>query len=713
MKRVSPLAVFLLALSLSCSKIPPTPEVPELSLTSESAYFSEGTAQLRLTLTSAAATDVVVSLQATGSLDKSRLSFENPVTIPAGNKIAQVKVTVNDEGLSGGSYSATITVSSAGGATVSSSQKSVTLQLAVEEKVAKVSLSGPSAFTDGKAILKLTPSIAPQENITVSLDLGTLAEGKKAIPRNILTFPSTVTMPSGSTAPTEVEVSLGEKALSPGTYYAIIEITNISRWGEVEGTGKVEVSTEGTLTPNYRSDWSIDISSKQTDWERDVDYSVVEAHFRGGKSYGYYLFEENANTFTTDYPTMLDYLEDVQGSVEHWKEEGDPITIYTEDYSKRGYPILWGKHLWYMVGCDEEGNVTGDYCYYSVWYTAGEAHEAYYDKWLGEWRVGEETWTITEKERPISYYIGNQGTDCKVVAYAGAVGELEILSQWLEGTGPDGSRLRLYGECGPYYFSGASPAARIKMDSNEMTATVNGSRILIDNEVYEMDRLEMFEFPAGANKGNSAYILNLPAQMRRPEYQGWQSYGTATWTDVFLPSLYTMDPVSYDVKLEKNVDEPGMFRLVNVYGSAYPYNEPGDWDDSQDYYMVIDATDPDYVYISYTDTGLDWGYGHFVLDSKVDYSLSLGKTLEEVMAEGVPAGVYDEWSNTITFAPEAFLMNMKNLGDGWYVGNQEPFTLTFHPGASLNMAPARSSSARAMPLPHRYDHRRQSIVLCF
>ena len=82
-------------------------------------------------------------------------------------------------------------------------------------------------------------------------------------------------------------------------------------------------------------------------------------------------------------------------------------------------------------------------------------------------------------------------------------------------------------------------------------------------------------------------------------------------------------------------------------------------DSSKNYYMEIDAQNPEAVTLKLTYTGMDQGYGEFILWSMADYYLTNGKTAEEVaeyfgkLEDGV-----------ITFPANSLLVAMAGYKDG-------------------------------------------------
>ena len=182
----------------------------------------------------------------------------------------------------------------------------------------------------------------------------------------------------------------------------------------------------------------------------------------------------------------------------------------------------------------------------------------------------------------------------------------------------------------------------------------------------------------------------------------WETVGTATWTDAFVGPAYGAESLSYEVELQESQDTPGRYRLVNVYGEAFPYNDPGDWDDSKDYYLVINADDPDYVWIEFFDSGCGWGDGNFRIASDAGiWVYEDGMSIEEVkdMAEEEEIVFGTMKDNVITFPPYGIWLSEANYENGrWYMTNKEPYTITFNFGESAAVA-ARKAVQKAAVKP--------------
>lgn len=155
------------------------------------------------------------------------------------------------------------------------------------------------------------------------------------------------------------------------------------------------------------------------------------------------------------------------------------------------------------------------------------------------------------------------------------------------------------------------------------------------------------------------------ATTKNPEV--FKSLGTGLYTEDFLAGLFDgMENLTYEVEIEESVDNPGKYRLVNPYGAAFPYNEPGDYDDTQDYYLVIHAEDPDGVYIPLQGVGCDWGYGEWQCYSYAAYYMDNGYSLEEVKAAGKCGTLKD---GIITFPESGLLITAPGLGGSIYKAN--------------------------------------------
>lgn len=151
----------------------------------------------------------------------------------------------------------------------------------------------------------------------------------------------------------------------------------------------------------------------------------------------------------------------------------------------------------------------------------------------------------------------------------------------------------------------------------------------------------------------------------------WESIGMAQYTDDILAPLYGAPVPTYEVEVLASNKTPGMYRLVNPYGADYPYNEEGDYDASRKYYMEINATDPEGVYIELQDTGLNWGDGNLYVYSMAAYYLDNGYTFESIKGAGYCGTLVD---GVITFPVEGLLCMLGTDGP-YYANNNGEFKI--------------------------------------
>ncbi|MCD8312798.1 MAG: hypothetical protein LUC24_01390 [Bacteroidales bacterium] len=178
----------------------------------------------------------------------------------------------------------------------------------------------------------------------------------------------------------------------------------------------------------------------------------------------------------------------------------------------------------------------------------------------------------------------------------------------------------------------------------------------------------------------------------------WTSLGYCEYTEDFMTTFWSVENVTYEVEIQENTDTPGLFRLVNPYGEAYPYNDPGDWDDSQNWYIEINACDPDGVYIDLQDTGCDWGYGDIYVYSMAANYLDYGYPLSVVKAAGY-CGTYAD--GVITFPTEQLLIYMPGYSSSIYYANTNGAFKVVMPSArtsSVHLTSAVGSSRSSRTL---------------
>lgn len=175
-------------------------------------------------------------------------------------------------------------------------------------------------------------------------------------------------------------------------------------------------------------------------------------------------------------------------------------------------------------------------------------------------------------------------------------------------------------------------------------------------------------YSAVVKAANTVYMIPFELTVTRVKWNDAGSYyddngeevqGYAKYTDDLVTTFYGVDNTTQIVKLQEREDKPGYFRIVNAYAGGYIYNEAGDYDADNDYYIIIDATDSTKVYIpEKCEQGTDWGYGNFLVWSMAGYYLANG---DEEAAEDY-YGTYE--NGVITFPAGALLFGMADYNSG-------------------------------------------------
>ncbi|MCM1482949.1 MAG: hypothetical protein NC043_01315 [Muribaculaceae bacterium] len=80
---------------------------------------------------------------------------------------------------------------------------------------------------------------------------------------------------------------------------------------------------------------------------------------------------------------------------------------------------------------------------------------------------------------------------------------------------------------------------------------------------------------------------------------GWTSKGIVYYTEDIMASVFKYpEVVTYPVEIQESDDTPGVYRLVNPYKEAWPYWDAyQDMSNGKDNYLIVNAADPDGVYI--------------------------------------------------------------------------------------------------------------------
>ena len=144
----------------------------------------------------------------------------------------------------------------------------------------------------------------------------------------------------------------------------------------------------------------------------------------------------------------------------------------------------------------------------------------------------------------------------------------------------------------------------------------------------------------------------------------WVSIGTGLYREDLLTTFWSVDNLIYQVEVREHETQKGIYRIVNPYDGKYENNDEGDWDTSKDYYIQINAQNPDFVYVESGELGLDWGYGMISITNYAQYLADAnGITIDDVMASR-PDLFGKLKDGIITMPANSMLISMSNYKDG-------------------------------------------------
>lgn len=214
---------------------------------------------------------------------------------------------------------------------------------------------------------------------------------------------------------------------------------------------------------------------------------------------------------------------------------------------------------------------------------------------------------------------------------------------------------------------------------NDTQASVVAAKIMsgeVEAEIGTESGYISFAFPEMGEYSVVAIAFDAEGQMQGADYVAfeyipvgqddpWQSLGMCAYTDDVVMPMYTEEgsTCTYEVEIQERTDKPGLFRLVNPYGEAFPFYQYAVAYPDKDVYVEIDARDPNAVTIAYQSVGLDLGDGELGIYSAAAYYLDNGYTAEEVAAAGL-FGTYAD--GVITFPVDVLYLA---LGSKLYYGN--------------------------------------------
>lgn len=230
--------------------------------------------------------------------------------------------------------------------------------------------------------------------------------------------------------------------------------------------------------------------------------------------------------------------------------------------------------------------------------------------------------------------------------------------------------------------------------------TINYDPNTIEYGKYDQVTVSLSDASFSTPYGSSSYTFNAGLSE-------WVTMsGTATYRDGLMAESYGLDVLSYPVEIQENVLTEGMYRIVNPYGTGTEffkeYGDDGNGTfttyDENDHYLIIDATDPDFVYVygdnedgSFT-PGIKYNdetNEHLLFYSYVTYyQVGGGYDIETIKANA--PNIFGKLEDgVITMPAQSFLMelNTDHIGGGsdgkMYYGNTTGQFAIALPGYSI------------------------------
>ena len=181
----------------------------------------------------------------------------------------------------------------------------------------------------------------------------------------------------------------------------------------------------------------------------------------------------------------------------------------------------------------------------------------------------------------------------------------------------------------------------------------------------------------------------------------WTSIGTGLYTDYilcnFLTDKTTGEPepaIEYPVTVQESNTTPGVYRLLSPYDpEVNPYGGYFDYDSSSSYNIIINASDPDAVYMQMQPTGISAGQnGEVYILSNGGYEIDLGGSFDDLKAKGMLKGSLKD--GIITFDADELLFALTGTGKIYYAAEGATPILKL-PSATSSQAIAKAAKTRS------------------
>lgn len=553
------------AMFAGCDLLENVGSAPEVSLTALSEFDAQGEAVVQVVLSTYALEEVSVVLAASGDA-AAAVTMEKAVKIAVGSKTQNVTVKLDQDKVTADSV-LKISITSATGATVGSA-KEVSLAVtatAKPEDPATLTIAADDEFAEdatAKLTLKLNKALA--EDVSVELQVLS-SEDFLAIPAEALAFENPVVIKAGQTT-AEVKVTLDASALPTGDSYAYIAIKGFQGNANLGQNKEVLIAFVKQIVAKVRNDWSIVYNG----YQEAEGYDAVGINV-SSENDTYYIAVYGAGAVAESFDSVTEYLQWYENSnVAPYLGTEDAETVYTGNMTARYQRLNPDSYEVFIIGCNEQGHVTGDYA--TLTFTVEPTSEmvAAVESFLGEWIVNHYTWNIESAGGVYVTINGIEGEDdLPVEAFVNWDANLEIVNQpYIEET--ETEVIGFYGLAGgSLWTSSGFTIAEIVLNEGGESATINPVTSP-NGSAFESLAYLLYDVAAEKYYLYSDQIA-IPTTMQRPAeaVEETTPVVTATYEDFLGTWMYG----DYEILIETVEGEEGYY-YISGFPSQSSYSKP-------------------------------------------------------------------------------------------------------------------------------------------
>lgn len=252
--------------------------------------------------------------------------------------------------------------------------------------------------------------------------------------------------------------------------------------------------------------------------------------------------------------------------------------------------------------------------------------------------------------------------------------EFEENGHYVDGTGQESQLIQVFMSSNLAYFACdfaegaltkdevAAFAQQIIEDKDKEFYSESGANVALPISKNGTYTLVAVGYDEGYNAVHTAsYVFEFETVKAASD---WEKYGEADYTEVFFMDTYGLPPVTYPVQVERNIENPGIFRLVNPYADWSNYGGYTTFMEKGNHYLTLDCTDPKAVNLLESNLGvaLVQEYGYLSVTSQANIIMDAGNaTFDQLKAYGYFGTLED---GVITIPAGTIIGALSNLYDG-------------------------------------------------